>query len=174
MTPNGSHPDTTRKPGKPSGRRHTFTMGASAQHYDHELLDLARVTRVVKGGRRFRFRASVIIGDRAGRVGFGIGKSKDVQQAIQKAQQQAAKRMVQVPLKTGTIIHTVKAKYKSAIVMLKPAPTGTGIIAGGTVRMVADLTGIRDLVAKVYGSSNRVNNAQATIKALSSIIKRKK
>jgi len=155
----------TRRSG-PS-RRHTFTGGGPQSHYDHQLLDLARVTRVVKGGRRFRFRASVIVGDRAGHVGFGVGKSKDVQQAIQKAQNQASKRVVAVVLKKGTIAHTITAKFKGGTVMLKPARPGTGIIAGGTVRTVADLAGITDLVSKAYGSSNRINNAQATIKALS-------
>lgn len=151
-------------------RRHTFALGSGQLHYDHELLDLARVVRVVKGGRRFRFRATVIVGDRAGRVGLGIGKSKDVQQAIQKAQNNATKRVIQTPLKGRTIAHTVKAKYKSGVVLLKPARPGTGIIAGSTVRLVADLAGIHDLVAKSYGSANRVNSARATLKALASII----
>lgn len=152
------------------GRRHTFAAGSAQAQYDHELLDLARVVRVVKGGRRFRFRASVIVGDRAGRVGFGIGKSKDVQQAIQKAQDQAAKHVISVRLTEGTIAHTVKAKYKSAVVLLKPARPGTGVIAGGTIRMVADLAGIHNLVSKSFGSSNRINNTQATLKALSGLI----
>lgn len=151
-------------------RRHTFALGGDQLHYDHELLDLARVVRVVKGGRRFRFRASVVVGDRAGRVGFGVGKSKDVQQAIQKAQNQASKQVVRVPLTNGTIPHTVKAKYNGARVMLKPARPGTGVIAGSTVRTVADLAGIHDLVAKRFGSSNRINNARATIVALSQFL----
>lgn len=151
-------------------RRHTFRSGGNSSHYDHEMLDLARVTRVVKGGRRFRFRATVVIGDRAGKVGFGVGKSKDVQQAIQKAQNAAQKNMITVTLHDGTIKHTTKAKFKSAIVMLKPARQGTGIIAGGTVRTVADLAGIKNLVAKVYGSPNKINNARATLKALDAML----
>lgn len=150
--------------------RHTFKVGEVGSQYDHELLDLSRVVRVVKGGRRFRFRASVVIGDRAGRVGFGIGKSKDVQQAIQKAQEQAKKSLVRVSLKDGTVPHTIKAKHGSSTVFLKPARPGTGVIAGGTVRMVADLVGMKDLVAKCYGSSNRINTARAAIKALGAML----
>lgn len=152
-----------------SARRRTFALGSDHRQYDHEMLDLARVTRVVKGGRRFRFRASVVIGNRQGKVGFGIGKSKDVQHAIQKAQQQAEKNVVDVPLHKGTIAHQVTAKYKGSSVLLKPAREGTGVIAGGTVRMVVDLCGIHDLVTKAFGSSNRVNNARATIAALVSL-----
>lgn len=183
MTPtNSTHSDipTVLPTAQPSGlvspreasasrqaRRHTFvTSAAGTPHYDHELLDLARVVRVVKGGRRFRFRASVVVGDRSGHVGFGVGKSKDVQHAIQKAQEQANRNVVYVPVKEGTISHTVRAKFNSATVMLRPARPGTGIIAGATIRLVADLAGIKDLVAKALGSSNRINNARATIEAL--------
>lgn len=134
--------------------------------FAHEVLEISRVVRVVKGGRRFRFRASVIVGDRAGRLGFGISKSKDVQQAIQKAQAQAMKRIVTIPIVDGTITHEVTAKFKGAEVLLKPARPGTGIIAGGLIRTVADLAGIKDLVSKRYGSVNRISNARATIKAL--------
>jgi small subunit ribosomal protein S5 len=156
----------------PAPRRHTFALGGPQAHFDHELLELSRVVRVVKGGRRFRFRATVIVGDRNGRVGVGIGKSKDVQQAIQKAQDHAGKNTQRVPLKGRTIPHTVTAKFNGGNVFLKPARAGTGIIAGGTIRMVADLCGIRDLVAKSYGSSNRVNSARATLKALGLLIDR--
>jgi len=160
-------PEQTNTNSRPHSRRHTFAIGSAQLQYDHELLELSRVVRVVKGGRRFRFRASVVIGDRAGRIGFGIGKSKDVQQAIQKAQNAAQKSLVTIQLDERTIPHTVSAKYKSAVVMLKPARPGTGIIAGATIRTVADLAGIRDLVAKSFGSANRVNAARATMKALS-------
>ncbi len=134
--------------------------------FAHEVLEIARVVRVVKGGRRFRFRATVVVGDRSGKIGFGISKSRDVQQAIQKAQARAMKRIVEIPVVEGTIAHEVFAKYKGAKVLLKPARPGTGVIAGGIVRTVADLAGIKDLVSKRYGSSNRISNARATIKAL--------
>lgn len=151
------------------GRRHTFTRGSGQHQYDHEVLEISRVVRVVKGGRRFRFRASVVVGDRSGTVGFGIGKSRDVQQAIQKAQEQATKSVIRIGLVEGTISEAVTARYKGADVLLKPAKPGTGIIAGGTVRTVADLAGIRDLVSKRFGSSNRISNARATLKALASL-----
>lgn len=165
-------PQPSSKP--PRGRRHTFALGGGQRQYDHEVLDVARVVRVVKGGRRFRFRASVVVGDRAGRVGFGIGKSRDIQQAIQKAQDRASKRMVKVTITAGTVPHTLWGKYNGAHLMLKPAKPGTGIIAGSTVRSVADLVGLSDLVSKTFGSSNRVNNARAAIKALSAVIRQEK
>ena len=134
--------------------------------YDHEVLDVARVVRVVKGGRRFRFRASVVVGDRSGKVGFGTGKSRDVQSAIQKAQQQAEKNLISITLSESTIPHETIATYKGAHVQLRPARPGTGVIAGDVVRTVADLAGIQDLVSKVYGSANKISNVQATLKAL--------
>ncbi|MBI3251653.1 MAG: 30S ribosomal protein S5 [Candidatus Andersenbacteria bacterium] len=147
-------------------RRHTFAPGAGGRQYDHEVLDISRVVRVVKGGRRFRFRATVLVGDRNGRVGMGIGKSRDVQQAIQKAQDQAGRDMKQVVMKDGTIPHVVEAKFKGAQITLRPARPGTGIIAGAVIRAIVDLAGVRDIVSKVYGSSNRISNARATLKAL--------
>ncbi len=137
--------------------------------FAHEVLEISRVVRVVKGGRRFRFRASVVVGDRSGKLGFGISKSKDVQQAIQKAQAQAMKKIVTIALVDGTISHEVTAKFKGAKVLLKPARPGTGVIAGGIIRTVADLAGIKDLVSKRYGSVNRISNARATIIALQHI-----
>jgi small subunit ribosomal protein S5 len=152
-------------------RRRTFGAGGQdASQYDHEVLDIARVVRVVKGGRRFRFQAVVVVGDRAGRVGLGLGKSKDIQQAIQKAQGQAEKKMVKINLKDGTITHSAMIGYKGAKVLVKPARPGTGVIAGGTARTIADLAGIKDLVSKRYGSNNKITNAVAAIKALSSPI----
>ncbi len=155
---------TNQRDGRP--QRHTFALGAGQRNYDHEVLDIARVVRVVKGGRRFRFRATVLVGDRSGRVGMGIGKSRDVQQAIQKGQDQASKSMISIVMKDGTIPHITEAKYKGAIVTMRPARAGTGIVAGATVRAIVDLAGIRDVVSKVYGSSNRISNARATLKAL--------
>lgn len=145
-------------------RRREF--GSEGGQYAHEVLEVSRVVRVVKGGRRFRFRASVVVGDKNGRVGFGIGKSKDVQQAVRKAQEQAEKGMISVKLHEGTIAHQVEAKFKAAQVFLKPTRPGTGVIAGNSVRVVAELAGIRDLVAKVYGSPSKISNVQATLAAL--------
>lgn len=151
-------------------RRQRFTGSDQAGQYDHEVLEVSRVVRVVKGGRRFRFRASVIVGDRNGKVGFGVGKSRDVQQAVQKGQEQAKKHMTNVKLTDGTIGHPVEAVFKGAHVILKPAKPGTGVIAGGTTRMVADLAGIKDLVAKRYGSANKMSNVHATLKALQELL----
>lgn len=151
--------------------RRSFALGEEQRQYDHEVLDVARVVRVVKGGRRFSFRASVVAGNRSGVVGFGLGKSRDVQTAIQKAYEKAVKNIVKTLIVDGTIPYKIIAKYGSAKVMMRPAKPGTGIIAGSTVRVVADLAGITDLVSKRLGSTNKVNTAQAAIKGLSKFVK---
>ncbi len=136
--------------------------------FEQKLVDLARVTRVVAGGRRFRFRAAVVIGNRKGKVGIGVAKGADVTIAVEKAVAQAKKELVQLTLAQNTITHSVRCKYKSAIVLLKPARPGTGLIAGGAVRAVVELAGIRDIVSKMLGSKNKINNMHATLEALSS------
>lgn len=137
--------------------------------YDQKLLNLARVTRVVKGGRRFRFRATLVIGNRKGKVGVGVAKGSDVSNAIQKAFAMAKKELVSVPLVGGSIAHEVAGKYGSARVLLKPATAGRGLIAGGAVRAVMDLLGVKDIVTKSLGSSNNLNVAQAALVALSTL-----
>jgi small subunit ribosomal protein S5 len=137
--------------------------------FEQKLLDLARVTRVVKGGRRFRFRATLVIGDRKGKVGVGVAKGADVSDAIQKAYNDAKKSMITVKLSGNTISHDVKMKLGSARVLLKPAQEGRGVIAGGAVRAVVDLAGVRDIVSKSLGTSNKLNVARATIEALKSL-----
>lgn len=157
---------------KGSGRRGRGGRGAGRREkpeYDQKLLDLARVTRVVKGGRRFRFRATIVIGNRKGKVGVGVAKGSDVSNAIQKAFASAKKNLVSVPLMGGSIAHAVAGKYGSAKVLLKPATTGRGLIAGGAVRAVMDLLGIKDIVTKSLGSSNKLNVAQATLVALATL-----
>lgn len=134
--------------------------------FDQKLLDLARVTRVVKGGRRFRFRATVVIGNRKGKVGVGVAKGSDVSDAMKKAYNDARKQMIEVVMKEKTIPHEVLVKLGSAKVLLKPAKSGRGIIAGGAVRAVVELAGIRDIVSKSLGTSNKLNVARATIEAL--------
>ncbi len=134
--------------------------------YDQKLLDLARVTRVVKGGRRFRFRATVVIGNRKGKVGVGVAKGSDVSDAIQKAFNNAKKNMIEVHMNKNTILHEVVFKKGSAKIILKPALQGRGIIAGGAIRAVVDLAGIKDIVSKSLGTSNKLNVARATIAAL--------
>lgn len=134
--------------------------------YEEEVLQIARVTRVVKGGRRMRFRATVIVGNKNGKVGMGIGKSSEVTGAIQKAIRQAKKEMFIVPIKNGSIPHEIYIKFKSAKVLMMPAGPGTGIIAGGAVRKIAELAGIKNMLSKMFGGRNRITNAYATMRAL--------
>ncbi|MFH0969553.1 MAG: 30S ribosomal protein S5 [Patescibacteria group bacterium] len=137
--------------------------------FEQKLLDLARVTRVVKGGRRFRFRATLVIGDRKGKVGVGVAKGSDVSDSIDKAYNDARKNIIEVKMNGGTIPHDVFKKKGSAKIMLKPARKGRGIIAGGAVRAVVDLAGIHDIVSKSMGTSNKLNVARATLEALKSL-----
>src|SRR3989344_305682 len=137
--------------------------------FDQKVLDLARVTRVVKGGRRFRFRATIVIGDHKGRVGVGVSKGADVSVAIQKATQIARKNLITIPLKNTTIPHDVSCKYGSAKILLKPAPEGHGVIAGGAVRVVLMLAGVHDVISKSLGASNKINVARATVACLSQL-----
>jgi small subunit ribosomal protein S5 len=135
--------------------------------FDQKTIDLARVTRVVAGGKRMRFRACVVVGDRKGRVGVGVAKGADVQMAVEKASTAAKRRLVHVVLHGGTIPHAINLKLGAARVLLKPAPAGSGVIAGGAARAVLDLTGIHDVVSKMLGSKNKINNVRAVILALS-------
>ena len=137
--------------------------------FDQKLLDLARVTRVVKGGRRFRFRATLVIGNRKGKVGVGVAKGSDVSDAIQKAYHNAQKNMIDVVTVGTTIPFDVSQKLGSAKVLLKPATEGQGIIAGGAVRAVVDLAGIKYIVSKSLGASNKLNVARATVAALKTL-----
>lgn len=135
--------------------------------YDQKVLDMARVTRVVAGGRRFSFRATVGIGNRKGKIGVGIGKGLDVSQAVDKAVADAKKNLIIIALKEGTIPHEVEAKYASARIFLKPAPLGKGLVAGGAMRIICNLAGIENITAKIISkSTNKLNNAKATLEAL--------
>jgi small subunit ribosomal protein S5 len=142
------------------------------KEYDEEVIQIDRVTRVVKGGRRLRFRATVVIGNRKGKIGIGIGKSTEVAGAIQKAIAKAKKSLIVVPIFRKTIPHDIKIKFKSSKILMLPASEGTGIIAGGAVRKVVELAGIKNILSKSFGSNNRVNNTQATYKALGLLRKR--
>ena len=134
--------------------------------YEHNLLHVARVARVVQGGRRFSFRATVAIGDRRGKAGVGVAKGVDVSTAIGKAIHDAKKNLVSFPIYRDTIPHEVNAKYESARIILKPARIGKGIVAGGAIRVLADLSGIKNLTAKSLGSNNKINTAKVMLKAL--------
>ncbi len=138
--------------------------------YDQKLLDVARVTRVVAGGRRFRFRVVVVVGNRQGKVGLGVAKGQDVTLSVEKAAARARKRIMNVPIKSATIPYEVKVKYGAVKLLLKPAPVGKGIVAGGAVRAICELAGISNISAKILSrSKNKLNIAKATLKALSSM-----
>ncbi len=139
--------------------------------FDQKILDIARVTRVMAGGKRMRFRACVAIGDRKGRVAIGLAKGLDVTIAVNKAVNQAKKNLITVPMIDKTIPHEIKQKSDSAIVLLKPAKQGRGIIAGSVVRVILELAGIHNITSKMLGSHNKINNAKCVIKALSSLKK---
>ena len=135
--------------------------------FDSKMLDLARVTRVSAGGKRFRFRATVVVGDKKGKVGVAAAKGSDVAQAIEKATRIAKKNLILVPIVEETIPYEVDAKFGPAKVMLKPQKKGRGLVAGGTVRVVCTLAGIKNISSKIIGrTNNKLNNAKATIKAL--------
>jgi len=142
-----------------------------APEFDQKVIDLARVTRVMAGGKRMRFRACVAIGNKKGSVGYGIGKGADVTLAVTKAVNRAKKNFIVVPIINDTIPHEVRLKYKSARLLLKPAPKGTGIKAGGPIRLILELAGVPNAVSKILGTNNKVNNLHALFAALTSFKK---
>lgn len=134
------------------------------------ILDLARVTRVQKGGKRLRFRACVGIGDKKGKVGIGLAKGADVQIAVEKATRKAKRDAITLSItETSTIPHVLDVSFKAARILLKPAPPGTGIKAGGVIRTLCDLAGIQNITAKMLGNSNKITNAQAFIRGFQKI-----
>ncbi|HWB39539.1 MAG TPA: 30S ribosomal protein S5 [Candidatus Saccharimonadales bacterium] len=140
------------------------------KQFDERTLHIDRVARVVKGGRRFRFRALVVVGDRKGKVGIGTAKGADVTAAVTKAVEVAKKNFVSVTLYKGTLAHEVEAKVSGAHILLKPASAGTGLIAGGAVRTILEVAGVKNVLSKSLGSSNKTNVAYATIDALQSVV----
>lgn len=140
--------------------------------FNEYVINIDRVSRVVKGGRRFRFKALVAVGDGKQRVGVGVAKGLDVQSAVQKATEKAKKSLVTIPIENATIPHEVEVKFGGAKVLLMPATKGSGIIAGGAVRSIIGLTGVHNLLGKVLGSNNKVNNSYATIEALRQLVPR--
>ncbi len=157
---NSRGPRTSRRP----------QMPAEPKQFEELVISIDRVARVVKGGRRFRFKALVVVGDRKAKVGVGVAKGADVQTAVAKATDVAKKSMVTVPIVNDTIPHDVEVKLSGARVLLMPAAPGTGIIAGGVVRSIIGVTGIRNMLSKSLGSTNKVNIAYATLKALQEMV----
>jgi small subunit ribosomal protein S5 len=152
--------------GGPRRRGPRTDMPQEEKQFDERTLHIDRVARVVKGGRRFRFRALVVVGDRKGKVGIGIAKGADVTAAVSKATEVGKKHMLKVATYKGTLPHESQAKVGGAVVLLKPASAGTGLIAGGVVRTVLEVAGISNALSKSLGSTNKVNSAYATMKAL--------
>lgn len=140
--------------------------------FEQRVIDLARVTRVVAGGKRMRFRALVAIGDLKGRVGVAIGKGADVSAAVSKATTKAKKNLIIVPINDGTIPHAIRQKSGAAEVLLKPAPPGTGVIAGGPVRIIMEVSGVKNVVSKILGTRNKINNVHAVMAALAALTPR--
>jgi len=145
-------------------------MPREEKQFEELVINIDRVARVVKGGRRFRFKALVVVGDRKNKVGVGVSKGQDVQAAVAKATDVAKKNMITIPVVKDTIPHDVELKVSGARVLLKPAAPGTGVIAGGVVRSIIGVTGIRNMLSKSLGSTNKVNIAYATIEALKSLV----
>jgi len=143
------------------------------KEFVEKLVKLNRTAKVVKGGRRFSFSALTVIGDQKGKVGFGFGKANDVSEAIRKSIDKAKRNMVYVPIKNGTIPHEIQASYKSSVVLLKPACSGTGLIAGGAIRAVLEAAGATDVLSKSLGSSSSVNVIRATFEAIKKMMNAK-
>lgn len=163
---------TASRPARSGGRRDNRRDQGPQEpkQFEELVINIDRVSRVVKGGRRFRFKALVVVGDRKTKVGIGVSKGADVQAAIAKATDVAKKHMVTIAMSGDTIPHDAEVRFSGAQVMIKPAAPGTGIIAGGVVRSIIGVTGIRNLLTKSLGSTNKVNIAYATIEALKSVV----
>ncbi len=145
---------------------HQKNFDKDQKEFVEKLVTLKRTSKTVKGGRRMSFAALTVVGDKAGRVGYGFGKANDVSEAIKKSIDKAKKNLITVPMKNGTIPHDVIGKYKSSSVLLKPACSGTGIIAGGAVRAILEAAGATDVLSKSLGSSTAVNVVRATFDAI--------
>lgn len=155
-----------RKPGGNRPKRDEFI-----DEFEQKIIDLARVTRVMAGGKRMRFRACVAVGNKKGKIGIGLAKGADVTIAISKAVNQAKKDMVDVPMVNETIPHEVNQKTGAAVLMMKPARKGRGVIAGGSARIVMELAGVHNVVCKSLGTTNKVNNAKCVLEALRALKK---
>ncbi|MBX9808779.1 30S ribosomal protein S5 [Candidatus Gracilibacteria bacterium] len=167
--PKGDRRDGGARKGGPRRDGARGGIREEAKEFKEEMLEIARVTRVTAGGRQLRFRASIVIGDGKGRVGLGIGKSGEVQGAIEKAIRDAKKNLVTFNIVNDTIAHDVSVNFKSSTLFLHPAHPGTGIIAGGAVRKICSVSGLKDVIAKQHGSSNPITNARVAMKAFAAL-----
>lgn len=154
--------------------RQKFDKDPKEKEFVEKLVTLNRTAKTVKGGRRMSFAALTVVGDQKGRVGYGFGKANDVSEAIKKSVDRAKRNLVYMPMKNGTIPHEIIGKYKSSSVLLKPACSGTGIIAGGTVRAIMEAAGVTDVQSKSLGSNSAVNVVRATFDAISKLMDAKK
>lgn len=148
--------------------RVSFRQPKEEKEFEEKVVEVQRISRVAKGGRRIRFRALVVLGDKKGRVGMGVSKANEVADAVKKATKKAKGNMVTVPIVNGTIPHEVYIKKGSARIIFRPATPGTSIVAGGAIRQVLELVGVTDILSKIMGSRNKINNVTATIEALTS------
>ena len=139
------------------------------KEFEETVVQINRISKKTKGGNQIRFSALVIVGDKKGKVGVGLAKAQDVRNAIRKSIEAAKRRMITVPLKGTTIPYSIEEKFSAAKILLKPAPPGSGIIAGGPMRVVLTAAGIRDVVGKILGTKNKISNVYATIRALERI-----
>ncbi len=151
------------------GRSRGGRDGRQKDDMEQRILEIARVTRVMAGGKRMSFRACVAVGDKKGNVGVGLGKGSDVTMAINKAVNKAKKTMVNVPIVKDTIPHTILHKFGAALILLKPARVGRGVISGGVTRMVLELAGIKNITSKNLGSKSKINNARCVVEALANL-----
>ena len=154
----------------PERRNRRPEIQPEEKQFDERTLHIDRVARVVKGGRRFRFRALVVVGDRKHKIGIGSAKGADVTAAVSKATEVAKKNFVEVSLYKGTLPHEVEHKVSGAHILLKPASAGTGLIAGGVVRTILEVAGVKNALSKSLGSTNKTNTAYATVDALASLV----
>jgi small subunit ribosomal protein S5 len=147
--------------------RHEYT--GAPKEFEETVVQINRISKKTKGGNQIRFSALVVVGDRKGKVGVGIAKATDVRNAIRKSIEAAKRRLILVPLVGTTIPYSVTEKFSAAKILLKPAPPGSGIIAGGPMRVVLEAAGIRDAVGKILGTKNKISNVYATLKALEQV-----
>ncbi len=152
--------DNNRKP-----RRQSRDGAREPREFEQKVVEVSRVTRVTSGGKRMRFRALIVIGDKKGKVGIGLRKGMDVAEAVNKAVNAAKKNMITLPLVNETIPHELKVKYNASRLILFPARPGTGVIAGGAIRSIMELAGVKNVISKMVGSSNKVNNIKAVFEA---------